>query len=79
MVKINNMKTSAEFISKIEIMMASGKYEGYMEAVIEYCEKNNLDVETAAALLKTSTKIKSKIQKEAEGVNLLPKTSNLGI
>ena len=78
MIKIVNMKTSAAFIAEIENMVESG-HGSYIDVVVEYCQKNNMDVETAASLLKNSAKIKSKIQKEAEKINLLPKTNDLGV
>jgi len=78
MLKINNIKNANSFIIEIENMIQKG-YQSYIDAVIDYCSKNNIDIETAASMLKTSTKLKSKIQKEAEDINLLPKTNNLGI
>lgn len=78
MIKLDNMKNSAVFISEIE-KMVDGGYENYIDAIVFYCQKTGMDVETAASLLKNSAKIKSKIQKEAEKLNLLPKTNDLGV
>lgn len=65
------------FITKITEMFNTGKYESYMEVVVSYCEKNNIEIETAASLLKGATKIKSKLQEEGENINLLPKTNKV--
>lgn len=47
----------------------------YVEAVIKWCEENNVELETAADLIKKSSPLKTKIQAEAEEVNILKKTS----
>jgi len=46
----------------------------YMDAVVLYCEENEMEVEVAAKLLTQA--IKSKIKKEAEGLNFLPKSDD---
>jgi hypothetical protein len=45
----------------------------YMDAIIEYCEHNDVEIEVAASLI--SNNLKSKIQLEAEGLNFLPKSN----
>jgi len=51
----------------------------YMEAVVWYCERNNMEVEVAAKLLNAI--IKAKIEVEATDLNFLtvPKGSKLPI
>ncbi len=51
----------------------------YMEAVVWYCEQNNMEVEVAAKLLNAI--IKAKIEAEAVDLNFLttPKGSKLPI
>lgn len=51
----------------------------YIDAVVLYCQANNIEIETAASLVKGSTKMKAKIQNEAEDLNYLPKTRKLPI
>ena len=46
-----------------------------MEAIVYYCDYNELEVETAAKLI--NPVIKSKIEVEAQDLNFLPKTSKL--
>lgn len=51
----------------------------YIDAVLNYCNKNNIEIDTIAALIKSSVKLKSHIQSEAEDLNFLPKGSKLPI
>ena len=51
----------------------------HMEAIIIYCEENDIEVETVATLINKAPSLRSKIQIEAEDVNLLPKVSRLDI
>lgn len=51
----------------------------YIDAVVYWCEKNNVDVEYAAALIKKDAVILSEIQTEAENLNILKKTAKLPI
>jgi hypothetical protein len=44
----------------------------YMDAVIEHCERNNIEIEVGARLLSSS--LISKIHHEAASLNFLPKT-----
>ena len=52
---------------------------GYIDSVVHWCEKNNLDIETAAYWVKRNPTIKSKIQAEAEDINLLKRGAQLPI
>jgi uncharacterized protein YeaC (DUF1315 family) len=72
--KINNVKTSSEFILEIEKLVKDKNIE-YLEAVILYCEKNNLEVETVATIIKQNQIIKSKIQYEAENLKMVKRGS----
>lgn len=51
----------------------------YIDAVVYWCEKNNVEVEYAAALIKKDSVILSQIQTEAENLNILKKTAKLPI
>jgi hypothetical protein len=51
----------------------------YIDAVVYFCEKNGVDIETAASLIKNNSKLKASIQDEAEHLNYLPKTQKLPI
>jgi len=75
---IITIKSSTEFMLMIEKIVVD-KRIGYLDAVIFYCENNNIEIETAAALIKGSTKMKARIQDDAEELNYLPKTRKLPI
>lgn len=66
------------FYAEIETLVVESKLD-YMDAVIFYCEKNNIELETAASIIKSNAKIKAILQNEGEALNLLPKTAKLPI
>ncbi len=49
----------------------------YMDAIVWWCEKNEMEVETAAKLINTI--IKEKIKVEAQELNYLEKSAKLPI
>lgn len=51
----------------------------YMDAVLHFCEKNDLEIEVAASMIKSNMRIKSMIQTEGEVLNILPRTAKLPI
>ena len=69
-----NTQTSAEFYIKIVKLVEDTKLS-YMDAVLHYCDQNNMEPETAAQLV--NTKLKAQIREEAEVLNFLPKTAKL--
>ena len=62
---INQFYDINDFLSQIENIKKKKNVE-YIEAVILWCEDNNLEIETAAGLIKKDSVIKDKIQYEAE-------------
>lgn len=67
-----------KFVSEIEELCHSKNIE-YIDAVVMWCEKNNLDIETAAYWIKKDATIKSKIQAEAEDLNILKRGARLPV
>ena len=67
-------QTSAEFYTKIIKLVEDTKLS-YMDAVMHYCDLNNMEPETADQLI--NTKLKAQIREEAEKLNYLPKTAKL--
>ena len=67
-------QTSAEFYTKIVKLVEETKLS-YMDAVMHYCDLNNMEPETAAQLV--NTKLKAQIKEEAEELNYLPKSAKL--
>ena len=72
-VKMNN---SIRFQANIEELVQRTKMT-YIDAVVHYCEENKLEPETAGKMV--GGKLKQNIQEEAEGLNLIQKTSKLPI
>ena len=72
-VKMNN---SMIFMENIENLVQKTKMS-YIDAVMYYCEENKLEPETAGKMV--GGKLKQRIQEEAEGLNLIQKTSKLPI
>jgi hypothetical protein len=51
----------------------------YMDAIVLYCEDNNIEVEVFAKAIKTNEMLKAKLQHEAEQLNYLPKSATLPV
>ena len=69
-----NVLTRAKFSVIIEKLVCD-KRISYMDAIVHYCENNELEIESAAKLINSI--IKSKIEAEAQELNFLPKSSKL--
>jgi hypothetical protein len=72
--KIANIKSSTDFCLEIEKIVKERRAE-YHEAVLMYCEVHNIEIETAATLIRQNSTLKAKIQVEAENINMVKKTS----
>ena len=70
------MFKNPSFVDEIETLCRDKKIE-YIDAVVFWCAKNNLEVETAAFWIKKDPVMKSKIQIEAENLNILKRGSQL--
>ena len=68
------VQTSSEFYIKIQDLVMKTKLS-YMDAILHYCDMNEMEPETAAQLV--NTKMKAQIREEAEILNFLPKTAKL--
>ena len=77
-VHITTIKSLKDFQREIE-QLAFEKRIDFMEAVILYCEQTGMEIESAGSLIKTSAKMKARIQDEAEALNYFPKTTKLPI
>ena len=63
-----NVLTTSKF-SKIIMDLAQEKEISYMDAIMDYCDKNNLEIESAAKLI--IQKIKKQIKEEATVLNFM--------
>lgn len=75
-VAVNSIKSPSQFMQEIDRLVDEKKIE-YIDAVLLYCKENEVEIETAASLIKGSAKMKAKIQIEAENLNYLPKSGKL--
>jgi hypothetical protein len=66
------------FVEEIEALCRKFNIE-YIDAIILWCEQNNLEVEVAAYWIKKDPCMKMKIQAEAENLNVLKKGARLPI
>jgi len=76
--KIVNIKSASDFVLEIE-MIVKEKHCEYMDAIMIYCERNNMEVETVADIIKHNSILKAKLQIEAESLNMMKKISRLPI
>ena len=74
--QIGTIKTPQEFSREIENLIDLHDIE-YFEAIMMYVEKNNIDVEVVASLVKHNSVMKSKLEEECQRLNLLEKTAKL--
>lgn len=51
----------------------------YIDAIVMYCEKNNIEIESFGKIVKTNDMLKAKLQLEAESLNFLPKSNTLPV
>jgi hypothetical protein len=74
--ELNPLKTIKDFQKEIDTI-AFEKRISFMDAVLLYCEQTGMEVEIAGQLIKSSAKMKARVQDEAEALNYFPKTSKL--
>jgi hypothetical protein len=72
------MFKNSNFVEEIEVLCKDKNIE-YIDAIVFWCEKNNLEVETAAYWIKRDPAMKSKVQAEAENLNILKRGARLPI
>jgi hypothetical protein len=68
--------TPEKFVEEIEDLVYE-KDISYMEAIVEWCTRRGVDTDFAGTLVKKAPLLKSRVQKEAEALNFLPKTERL--
>lgn len=72
------MLKNSGFVEEIEKLCKDKNIE-YIDAVVFWCDKNNLEIETAAYWIKKDPVMRSKIQLEAENLNVLKRGARLPI
>jgi len=76
--KFSKMMSSDIFYKEIEKLVNAHNLT-YMDAIVFYCERNDVEIEVAAAMIKGNFRIKSHIQQEGELLHFLPKTAKLPV
>lgn len=72
------MLKNSGFVEEVEKLCRDKNIE-YIDAIVFWCEKNNLELETAAYWIKKDPVMKSKVQVEAENLNILKRGARLPI
>ena len=78
MLQMNLLFDTSQFINDIEKMRINNRVD-YIDAVVSWCEKNKIEVEYVAAIIKKDPVLKSKLQIEAEDMNIIKKSAKLPI
>lgn len=76
--EIQSVLNLKDFVQNIELIAKEKKVD-YIDAVLMYCEKTGLEIETAAKIIKNNAKMKAHIKSDAEDLNYLPKTAKLNL
>ena len=66
------------FSSDIEKLVKEHKLN-YLDAIIHWCEKKQIDPENIAQLVSGNMNLKRKLQTEAEGLNFIPRSIRIAI
>lgn len=66
----------SDFINEIQLIRNNDQIH-FMDAVIVYCERNNVEIETIAKFIRKNVILKAKIQEEAEELNYLKRTAKI--
>lgn len=67
-----------KFNTEIEDIIAERKMD-YIDAIVLWCETNKVEVEYAAVMVKNNMNLHSKVQAEAEAMNIIKKTATLPV
>jgi len=66
---------SSEFIESVTQMIEGGST--VMDSVLEYCERNGLEIESVVPLVTKNAKLLSMLRDEAESVNSIVRVAHL--
>jgi len=77
MVEVKLELNSEKIMQEINHMILQGV--PYIDAICEYAEQNELEIEVLGEIIRRSPILKAKIYEEAEDLNLVEKTTRLPI
>ena len=66
-----------KFYQKIEVIKKEKPDMSYIDAVVWYCDENDIEIETVNKFI--SKTLKEKIESEARDLNYLPKVGKLPV
>jgi hypothetical protein len=69
----------ARFLIEIESIRGNSNEVSYLDAVVHYCEKRNIEIESIGDFIRKNALLRSKIQEDAESLNYLEKSAQLPI
>ena len=67
-----------KFYKEVDALVKKHKLS-YIDAIVFFCEKNEIEIETAAAMISGNYRMKSSIQIEGEELHYLPRSAKLPI
>lgn len=77
-IQFNKITSSKRFYKEINDLVEKHDMD-YIDAVLHFCQINNVEIESVASIIKNNLNFISVIQAEAEQLNYLPKTDRLPI
>lgn len=77
MQSIDDSQGIKEVLQEIEKLTRDGS--DYLDAILHYCEKHDIEIESIARYIKKNVVLKARLQEEAEELNYLQKTARLPI
>ena len=67
--------TTARFSQEVERIVLNNKDMNYIDAIIHYCEQNEIELETVPKLI--SKPLKEKLKFDAQKLNFIKRTSRV--
>jgi hypothetical protein len=75
----SDVLNSQHLFNEIENIVRSKGGTDYMDAIIHYCERHEIEIESIAKYVKKNVVLKAKLQEEAEELNFLQKVARLPV
>jgi hypothetical protein len=76
--KLTKTIDANKFYKEIDSLVKKHRLS-YLDAVVFFCEKNEIEMETAASMISGNYRIKSSLQMEGEELHFLPRSAKLPI
>ena len=73
---MSEIRNSQDFVLNIEKLVRQNKIN-YLDAIMMYVEKHNVDPETIASIVKKNPNLKAKLYEDCMNLNLVEKIKTL--